>query len=612
MSNLSKFVTSSALVFLLALAPPASVQAQDVIDLLLGTQSEANGERKNKVGINLNIDLNSLFKKKQPPKPETTPQPAEQPATPKKPLGKRKAAPVAQKRIIIEQSPRPFVRPNWMANEAALCLIDCANEQAAPIDFDTLPRDPDGIIKITQAPQDILKRDRFFVRISPDIDVSQGIPLDLVPNGMMIIQELGGSLNALILRGSDENAQSLITDPRVLGISQDFEVTFVSNSPVLAQLTQNPDASHQDLSLETSDIRVYVVDSGLREMHLELAQRITHWIGLGTPLGGAFEDLCNYHGTMMGSLIAGQQLGLAERAQLVDVNVMPCDALGKGRIFATDILTALSAIEQDQTRIGLRAKPFVVNMSLATHAEWAQRNETKLFGTTAMVQAVDDFIDQTGAIIVAAAGNDTRDACLYFPALIKRVITVGALDTNGQRAEFSNFGACVDVYAPGVDIPVAGSQVDTKYLLASGTSQAAAIVTGVIAHRLAVGEPANNLIARLLQNQISPDDTYLVAALGNDTPPLEPQPHKIITLSPTVLCQVSSFGASLNLRREPNILSTIITGLDAGTPLTVVGYQENWLQVRTTDLKNGWVAAKSENNILVNQLGTDAPCFMDE
>lgn len=86
-----------------------------------------------------------------------------------------------------------------------------------------------------------------------------------------------------------------------------------------------------------------------------------------------------------------------------------------------------------------------------------------------------------GIVVVVAAGNEGADACSISPAFVKNAISVGASDWNDRRAPFSNYGPCVDVYAPGVEILSAFMFDDTASLSASGTSASAPHVAGAAA-----------------------------------------------------------------------------------------------------------------------------------
>jgi len=100
--------------------------------------------------------------------------------------------------------------------------------------------------------------------------------------------------------------------------------------------------------------------------------------------------------------------------------------------------------------------------------------------STAFNEAVRKLIAD-GIIVVGAAGNQNRDACLYSPASEPSMISVGATDRSELRASYSNFGSCIDIFAPGSDLVGGWVGPSNTYRSSSGTSNAAPIVSGVVA-----------------------------------------------------------------------------------------------------------------------------------
>jgi subtilisin family serine protease len=202
---------------------------------------------------------------------------------------------------------------------------------------------------------------------------------------------------------------------------------------------------------------VYVIDSGIWVTHSEFGGRAS----FGESFVGSttLED-CDNHGTGVASVIGGDSLGVANEAGLVSVRVC-CG----GQASAGSIGMGVDWVARQAP------SPAVANISLTT-----KDNSTDLIAKIG--QAVSD-----GTTFVVAAGNDGEKACVHSPADSRDAIVVAASNKLDFREADSNIGKCVDIFAPGEDIPVASaSGGETTF---SGTSYAAAHVSGAAAIFLA-------------------------------------------------------------------------------------------------------------------------------
>ncbi|KAI1812950.1 protease [Poronia punctata] len=213
-------------------------------------------------------------------------------------------------------------------------------------------------------------------------------------------------------------------------------------------------------------ITVYVVDTGILTSHSEFQGRAKM---VFNAVEGSADTDENGHGSHVSGTIGGATYGVAKNVQLLGVKVL--DASGGGT--NADVLDGLNFIETDVAQRKLRGKA-VLNMSLGGGQSNAINNAIE-----ALVAA--------GVVPVVAAGNEAQDAGNTSPASSPDAITVGALDaTDDKRADFSNFGDVVDIYAPGVGILSVGikSNVDTATL--SGTSMASPHVAGLAAYLMSL------------------------------------------------------------------------------------------------------------------------------
>lgn len=182
-----------------------------------------------------------------------------------------------------------------------------------------------------------------------------------------------------------------------------------------------------------SGITVYVIDTGVGE-----------------------ED-CNGHGTVVSSMISGDDYGVASGAEIVSVKALDCNGFGT----QADVVNAVNWVKANAT-----PENSVVNMSLGG----------------APNAAVDAAVASLSAMmpVVVAAGNSSTSACNLSPARVPSAITIAAYDQYNLRSIFSNYGPCVDLWVPGTAID--GVDKNGNRVQWSGTSMATALASGSIAY----------------------------------------------------------------------------------------------------------------------------------
>ena len=205
-----------------------------------------------------------------------------------------------------------------------------------------------------------------------------------------------------------------------------------------------------------SGVNVYVIDTGIRATHTEFEGRVN--LSFDNVNDGQNGNDCNGHGTHVAGIIGGKTYGVAKGVQLNAVRVLNCSGSG----------TTSSVIEGIDWVTQHHSSPAVANLSLGGSA------------STALDSAINNLIN-SGVVTVVAAGNSNNNACSYSPARVPNAITVGSTTTEDARSSFSNYGSCVDIFAPGSSIKSSVASSDTYTGIYSGTSMAAPHVAGAAA-----------------------------------------------------------------------------------------------------------------------------------
>lgn len=225
-------------------------------------------------------------------------------------------------------------------------------------------------------------------------------------------------------------------------------------------------------------VDVYIIDTGIYIDHDEFGGRAS-W-GKTMPVGDVDEDK-NGHGTHCAGTIASRKYGVAKAANVIAVKVLGSDGSGSmSDVIAGVLWASAAAVEKDkQARMEVKTtgstkhKGSIANMSLGGGK------------SVALDAAVNGAVD-SGLHFSVAAGNDNRDACSTSPAGAKKAITVGASTLSDERAYFSNYGKCVDVFAPGLNVLSTWIGSTSASNTISGTSMASPHTAGLMAYLLSI------------------------------------------------------------------------------------------------------------------------------
>jgi subtilisin family serine protease len=259
-------------------------------------------------------------------------------------------------------------------------------------------------------------------------------------------------------------ARKLSDDPRVAWVEEDGEVSIDTTQTGATWGIDRIDQRDRPLNgtfvytRTGAGVKAYIIDTGIRQTHTQFGGRAIH--GFTAINDGRGSTDCNGHGTHVAGTVGGSTYGVAKGVTLVAVRVLSCSGSGStsGVIAGVDWVRGNHAAGQ----------PAVANMSLGG-------------GVSASLDAAVNNCINDGVTFAIAAGNSNANACNSSPARVAAAITVGSTTSSDARSSFSNFGSCVDLFAPGSSITSAWSTSNTATNTISGTSMATPHVAGVAA-----------------------------------------------------------------------------------------------------------------------------------
>ena len=308
---------------------------------------------------------------------------------------------------------------------------------------------------------------RYLVTLRPGLPAAQRVSVSA-----SAIQAMGGTLHhqyAHALQGfaaslPDEAVGKLRADPAVLRVEPDRYVSASgsqSNPPWgLDRIDQTSLPLNRTYTYGRTGkgVDVYVVDTGVRVTHRELTGRARS--GFSAIMDGRGTDDCNGHGTHVAGTIGGNTYGVAKEADIYAVRVLNCQGSGTD----AQVIAGIDWVAEHHQA----GRPAVANMSLGGEA----------------TETLDDAVKAAvadGVTFVVAAGNESQDACNVSPARTPEAVTVGATNSWDWRALYSNFGRCVDIFAPGSGVLSSYGSGDSATATLSGTSMASPHVAGAAA-----------------------------------------------------------------------------------------------------------------------------------
>ncbi|MER5772487.1 S8 family peptidase [Streptomyces sp. NPDC001985] len=313
--------------------------------------------------------------------------------------------------------------------------------------------EPAPLITVTEAPTTAEIKGQYIVTLTKGTDPaafakSKSLRTDYVYDAV---------LNGFAADLTPTRLTHLRADPRVASIEEDqkaLPTATQNNAPWgLDRIDQRSGRSTTyTYTRNGSGVTAYIIDSGIYTSHPDFGGRARN---VFDAFGGNGAD-CNGHGTHVAGTVGGTTHGVAKGVQLRGVRVLDCQ--GSGSFSA--IIAGFDWVRQNAV------KPAVANASLGG-------------GYSAALNNAATALAGSGVHTTVAAGNNNRDACGYSPASAAGALSIAASDSSDNKAGFSNYGQCVDLYGPGVNILSTRSGGGTTTM--NGTSMAAPHVAGVAA-----------------------------------------------------------------------------------------------------------------------------------
>jgi subtilisin family serine protease len=419
---------------------------------------------------------------------------------------------------------------------------------------------------------------RYLVKYAPGTDVASQTET-LRSRNIPVGRTFSAALRGAVVTATAAQAADLRRSAQVAAVEVDASVTVAETQQDAPWGLDRVDQRALPLSGSYTSagsgagVSAYVIDTGVLASHTEFGGRVAAgWTAIADGKGTSD---CNGHGTHVAGTIAGKTYGVAKAATVIPVRVLGCNGSG----YNSDVIAGLDWVASNHQT----GTPAVANLSLGSTA-------------SALVDAAVQGAIDDGVTVVVAAGNSAADACNSSPARVHDAITVAASDSTDRQASFSNFGSCVDLYAPGVAIKSAGITSTTATVTMSGTSMASPHTAGAAAAILSLSPALTP--AAVSSGLIAGSTPNVVTAASPGTP------NRLLFAGPSAPALNSPTPATNATPTAPGAFTSLtpFRQLDTrdGTGAAAAGTVAPWATIRVKVTGRGGIPAAGVSAVAVN------------